>query len=82
MRQATFTISGLEFNNDVVEKIKSLFNGKEQDFEIFIRVKAKETQKEINQRIEDAARELERNENTVFFASAEFENLVQNLSKR
>ena len=44
------------------EKIKSLFNGNEQDFEIFIRVKAKETQKEINQRIEDAARELERNE--------------------
>ena len=62
MKQATFTISGLEFNNDVVEKIKSLFNGNEQDFEIFIRVNAKETQKEINQRIEEAARELERNE--------------------
>lgn len=82
MIQATFTLSGSEFNNELVEKIKALLKESSQNFEIFIRVKAKESPEDIKRRIEEAAEELERGENTVFFTPAEYEMLTQNLSKR
>ena len=81
MIQATFTISGSEFDNDIVEKIKNLLKDKGQNFEIFIRVKRKDSDEDMKLRIEAAAAELERNENTVFFSPTEFEAFTQNLSK-
>jgi hypothetical protein len=82
MTQATFTISGTELNADLFEKIKSLFQDNSQNFEIFIRVKAKESVDANRKRIELAAQELERGENTVFLTGSELDTLVQQLSKR
>jgi hypothetical protein len=82
MTQATFTVLGTELNADLFEKIKSLFQGNAQNFEIFIRVKAKETIDANRQRIELAAQEMERGENTVQLTGSEFDKLVQQLSKR
>ena len=59
MVQATFTISGSEFNADIIEKIKNFLNGGSHDFEVFIRVKSKESDAEMRQRIEKAMNDVE-----------------------
>jgi hypothetical protein len=82
MVQATFTVSCSEFNCDLVEKIKFLLKEQGQNFEIFIRVRAKESQEDMKKRIEEAALELEQGDNTVFFSPTEFETFAQKLSKR
>jgi mannose/fructose-specific phosphotransferase system component IIA len=82
MIQATFTVSGSEFNNELVEKIKMLLKEQGQNFEVFIRVKAKESPNEMKNRIEEAAAELERGENTVFFTPTEFETLSEKLAQQ
>jgi NAD+--asparagine ADP-ribosyltransferase len=79
--QATFTVAGTEFNTDFLEKIRSLFRGNGQNYEIVVRVKEKETQEESNARIERRILEMERGENVVKFTGAEYEQLVQQLSK-
>jgi vacuolar-type H+-ATPase subunit C/Vma6 len=82
MIQATFTFSGAEFNPDLIDKIKKIFQGDEQNIEIFIRVKAKESADANRKRIENAAHELERNENTILLTGNEFDSLIQQLAKR
>jgi hypothetical protein len=69
--QSTFTLSGTEFNSEFLEKIRSLFRGNGQNYEIVVRVKEKETQAEINARIERRMLELERGENVVKFTGIE-----------
>jgi NAD+--asparagine ADP-ribosyltransferase len=81
MIQSTFTLSGTEFNTDFLEKIRNLFRGNGQNYEIVVRVKEKETQEEANTRIERRMLEMERGENIVPFTGVEFEQLVQQLSK-
>jgi hypothetical protein len=80
--QATFTVAGTELSPTLFEKIKNLFQGDAQNFEVTIRVKAKESAESNRQRIEQAAREMERGENVVKFTGIEFDQLVQELSKR
>ncbi|MEN9613403.1 MAG: hypothetical protein RLZZ628_4217 [Bacteroidota bacterium] len=75
MIQATFTFSGAEFNHDLIDKIKKIFQGDDQNIEIFIRVKTKESTDAHRKRIENAAQELERGENTVLLTGNEFESL-------
>lgn len=82
MMQATFTISGSEFNADIVEKIKNFVNGNSQDFEVFIRVKSKESDVEMRQRIEKAMNDVENGANLVSFTPNEYENLVKQLSSK
>ena len=65
MIQATFTISGSDFNTDIIEKIKNLIIGNSQDFEVFIRVKTKETDDEMRQRIETAMNDVEHGANLI-----------------
>jgi hypothetical protein len=80
--QATFTITGSELSPTLFEQIKSMFRGDAKNFEVTIRVKPKESAESNRQRIEQAAREMERGENVVQFTGVEFEQLVQELSKR
>jgi hypothetical protein len=80
--QATFTITGTEFNPDLFEHIKNLIQDKAQNFEIFIRVQSKETQEEGRKRLEQRMLEMERGENIVKFTGAEFEQLVKKLPKQ
>jgi hypothetical protein len=80
--QATFTIAGTEFNADFLEKIRSLFRGNGQNYEIVVRVKEKETQEASNARIERRILEMERGENVVKFTGDEFDALAKQLSKR
>ena len=80
MVQATFTISGSEFNTDIIEKIKYFINGSSQDFEVFIRVKSKESDVEMRQRIEKSMNDVENGANLISFTSNEYGNLVKQLS--
>ena len=80
MVQATFTISGSEFNTDIIEKIKHFINGSSQDFEVFIRVKSKESDVEMRQRIEKSMNDVENGANLISFTPNEYENLVKQFS--
>ena len=82
MVQATFTISGSEFNTDIIEKIKHFINGNSQDFEVFIRVKSKESDVEMRQRIEKSMNDVENGANLISFTPNEYENLVKQLSPK
>lgn len=82
MQQATFTISGSEFNLELIEKIKSLFNGNSQDFEVVIRIKPKESHLAMKKRIDQSIKNLEAGENVVSFSVQEYETLVQNLTNK
>ena len=82
MVQATFTISGSEFNTDIIEKIKYFINGSSQDFEVFIRVKSKESDVEMRQRIEKSMNDVENGANLISFTPNEYENLVKQLSPK
>ena len=79
MIQATFTISGSEFNTEIIEKIKNFVNGNSHDFEIFIRVKSKESETETRQRIEKAMNDVENGANLISFTPNEYQNLVKEL---
>jgi len=82
MQQAVFTISGAELNQDVLERIKSLFNRNAQDLEVVIRVKVKESREEMRRRIDQAIEDIEHGENLISYTPDEFETLVQQLSQR
>ena len=79
MIQATFTISGSEFNTEIMEKIKNFVNGSSHDFEVFIRVKSKESETEMRQRIEKAMNDVENGANLISFTPNEYQNLVKQL---
>ena len=82
MIQATFTISGSEFNADIIEKIKNLVNGNSSDFEVFIRVKSRESDVEMRQRIEKSMNDVENGANLISFTPNEYDNLVKQLSPK
>ncbi len=75
--QSTFSIPAADFNTALFEKIKAFLH--EQNADVFIRIKTKETQKEANQRIDDAIEEIEKGENLVSFSVEEFDTLTKSL---
>ena len=60
MVQATFTVSDIEFNAELVERIKSVFAAKGEQFEVVIRVKRKETTQEAKERIDRSIENIEK----------------------
>ena len=81
MVQATFTVSGSDFNADVFEQIKAFINSKGQDFEVFIKIKPKESPKEMRQRIENAMDDTEKGINLINFTGDQYDSLIKKLSK-
>ncbi len=81
MNQATFSIPFSEFNPTVIARIKAIIGDTGRDFDVFIRLKAKETSLETKQRIEESMREIERGENLISFTPDEYERLIKQLSK-
>jgi hypothetical protein len=81
MVQATFTVSGAEFNAELIERIKSLFVLNGQPYEVFIRVKRKETSEEMKSRIERSIKNMEEGKQLVTLSGDEFETLVAQLSQ-
>ena len=75
--QSTFSIPAADFNTALFEKIKAFLQ--EQNADVFIRIKTKETQKEMNLRINNAIEEIEKNENLVSFSAEEFDTLTKSL---
>lgn len=82
MVQATFTVSDAEFNAELVERIKSIFAVKGQQFDVVIRVKRKETPQEAKERIGRSIENIENGEQLVTFSGEEFEALVAQLSNK
>ena len=82
MINATFTLSGTDFDTALVEKIKNLLNGNGKNFEIFIHVKAKETRTEMRERIETSMEDVENGQNLIEFSPEAYENLLQTLSAK
>lgn len=83
MQQATFTISGAELTQELLDKIQQLFKGKKgQDIEVFIRVKAKETQEDANSRINRAIENIEQQKNLVTFSPEGYDALVKSLQEK
>ena len=78
MANITLSISSVEFNTEIIDKIKLLFDGR--DFDIIIRAKEKETREQMRSRIEKAMGDVERGENLVSFSSGQYDNLVKQLS--
>ena len=81
MIQATFTVSGSDFNADVFEQIKAFINSKGQDFEVLIKIKPKESPNEMRKRIENAMDDTEKGINLINFTGDEYDSLVKKLSK-
>ncbi len=75
--QYTFSIPAADFNTALFEKIKAFLQ--EQNADVFIRIKTKETQKEMNLRIDNAIEEIEKSENLVSFSAKEFDTLTKSL---
>jgi low affinity Fe/Cu permease len=82
MVQATFTVSGADFNAEVFEQIKAFINGKGQNFEVFIKVKTTETREEMRSRIEKVMDDTEKGINLINFTGDEYNNLIQKLSPK
>ncbi len=80
MLQATLKISGSELTAELLDKIKSLFNGDSKDFEVTISVKPKETTEAAKLRIDRSIENIERKETIVAFSPEEYETLVRQLS--
>ena len=73
MIQATFTVSGSDFNADIFEQIKAFINSKGQDFEVLIKIKPKESPNEMRKRIENAMDDTEKGINLLNFTGDEIE---------
>ena len=71
MIQATFTVSGSDFNADIFEQIKAFINSKGQDFEVLIKIKPKESPIEMRKRIENAMDDTEKGINLINFTGDE-----------
>ncbi len=81
MVQATFTVSGSDFNADVFEQIKAFINNKGQDFEVFIKIKPKESSTEMRKRIENAMDDTEKGINLINLTGDDYNSLINQLSK-
>jgi len=82
MNQATFSIPGSEFNEEIFERIKNLLGIDRSEFDVFIRVKRKETPAQMKKRIEESIQNIEKRENLITFTGQEYEQLVQKLSNQ
>lgn len=75
----TFKISASEFNDAIVEKIKTFFNGDDSEVVISVHSKKKgfpkETREEYFSRIDRALDNLDKKRGTVSFTVDEFEKL-------
>ena len=80
MVQATFTVSGSDFNADVFEQIKAFINSKGQDFEVFIKIKPKESAIEMRKRIENAMDDTEKGINLINLTGDDYDSLIHKLS--
>jgi hypothetical protein len=77
MSQATFSIPAQDFDFAMFEKIKTFLQ--DQNAEVFIRIKTKETIQETKYRIDNAITDIEQGSNLVSFSMSEFEQLSKNL---
>lgn len=87
MIETTFKITSLsEFNEGLIEKIRSFMSGGDVEITVNVRSKKKvkplESREVMNQRIEQAMREAERGENMITFTSQEFDALIQKLDAK
>jgi hypothetical protein len=87
MVETTFKITSIsEFNEALIEKIRSFVSGSDVEITVNVRPKSKtkplENQKETNQRIVQAMQEAERGENMVTFTPQEFEALIHQLDTK
>jgi DNA relaxase NicK len=75
----TFKISAAEFNDAIIEKIKMMFTGDDNEVVISVRSKKKEFPKETRDdyfsRINRALDALDNKQGTVSFSAEEFEKL-------
>jgi predicted metalloprotease with PDZ domain len=87
MVETTFKITSLaEFNEGLIDRIRTFINGSDVEITVNIRSKSKirltESQIETNRRIEQAMHEAERGENMITFTSQEYEALIQKLDAK
>jgi DNA relaxase NicK len=75
----TFRISAAEFNDAIIEKIKMMFTGDDNEVVISVRPKKKgfpkETREEYFSRINRSLDALDKKQGTVSFSVEEFEKL-------
>ncbi len=82
MTQATFSVSGTEFNSELIERIKILLNGNIKDFEFQIRIKTKESSQEMRRRIDESIENIEHSTNLVDFSAEEYDELAKKIGQR
>jgi low affinity Fe/Cu permease len=82
MVQATFTVSGSEFNAQIFEQIRQFISNSGKEFEVMIKVKTKETPEEMRLRIEKAMDDTEKGINLIHFSGNDYEELVQKLTHK
>ena len=87
MVETTFKITSLaEFNEGLIDKIRSFVNGGDVEITVNIRSKKKvkplKSQEQTNREIEKAMQEAERGENMLTFTSQEFDALIQKLDAK
>ena len=87
MVETSFKITSLsEFNEGLIEKIRSFMNGGDVEITVNVRLKKKvkplESREEMNQRIEQAMRESERGENMITFTGQEYDALIKQLDAK
>ena len=80
MVQAVFNVSSNDFDQRLFDKIKSFIEG--NDSEIQVRIKRKESRKEMRLKIENAMDEAIRGENLISFTGEEYDTLVKKLSNQ
>ena len=81
MLHASITVSGSELTADLLEKIKSLFQGEGKDFEVTISVKPRETREAAVFRINRSIENIEQQKNIIELTGKEYTTLVSQLSK-
>ena len=87
MVETTFRITSLaEFNEGLIDKIRSFVNGSDVEITVNVRSKKKirplNSQEETNKQIVQAMQEAERGENMVTFTSQEFDALIHKLDAK
>jgi hypothetical protein len=87
MVETTFKITSLaEFNEGLIDKIRTFVNGGDVEITVNVRSKKKikplKSQVETNREIVKAMQEAERGENMVTFTSQEFDALIKQLDAK
>ncbi len=80
--QATLKVSGSELTAELLEKIRSLFNGNSKDFDVTISVKKRESSEATKARIDNAIASIEMGENLQQYSPEEYETLVKQLTQK